>query len=184
MGNDRSPERIITDEIRAEALTRPGGWIYALDPYFESKDNVPPYGIEGAWKVDDDGCVIDHFHVNKNYKPSPITLAMPAPRDPVEAAMQLSATGYGSDREVNRALMNATVFVRTTAPQQLPIYTDADSSFVDVFTNMEAAIVGSPEIDEIAFPSLLHALPDGILLRINPGSSITVRIPIDKLRLA
>lgn len=61
----------ITEEMKAEAKNRPGGYIYCIDPNY-AKDGVngaiPPEGIIGAYPVDDAGNVIDEFQANPNYK--------------------------------------------------------------------------------------------------------------------
>ncbi|KJS06148.1 MAG: hypothetical protein VR77_06465 [Flavobacteriales bacterium BRH_c54] len=51
-----------------EAKKFPNGYIYALDPEFEGKEEVPPEHIKGAYKVDKDGKIEGEFIPNSNYR--------------------------------------------------------------------------------------------------------------------
>lgn len=50
-----------------EALKHPNGWIYEIDESFKDKEEVPPYAIKGAWKVNENGIIIGDFVSNPNY---------------------------------------------------------------------------------------------------------------------
>ena len=57
-------------ELLEEARTRPGGWVYVIDPAFapDGADGaVPPEGIVGAWKVGEDGVPTGEFEKNSRY---------------------------------------------------------------------------------------------------------------------
>ncbi|MFJ2665189.1 type VII secretion system-associated protein [Nocardia fluminea] len=182
MASDQPSSKTVTDAIRLEARRRPGGWVYVIDPYFDSNDRVPPHGIEGAWKVDNQGEVTGEFHHNPNYKPSPRTLGMPTPLDAVETALQLAATGYGTDDMVNRALMESTVLIQASTQDHITIFTDADGSYINIFTNTERATESDHAEFSIDFRSLSNTLPNDISVRINPGNAVTARVPIDRIR--
>jgi hypothetical protein len=60
--------------LLAEARSKPGGWVYAIDPTYalDGADGaVPPEGIIGAWKVGDDGAPSGEYVANTNYRPRP-----------------------------------------------------------------------------------------------------------------
>src|SRR4051794_11582829 len=82
-------------EAHAFARENPGGWLYEVDPFFDPDENVPPYGIVGAWSISSRGEITDKFKKNPRYRPSPVVLGFPEPTDPLDAAIQLAASGYG-----------------------------------------------------------------------------------------
>ncbi|NJK65056.1 MAG: hypothetical protein HC921_22200 [Synechococcaceae cyanobacterium SM2_3_1] len=45
------------------------GWVYEIDNrYHQNNGRVPPEAIIGAWKVDQNGNIIDEFIPNPNYR--------------------------------------------------------------------------------------------------------------------
>jgi hypothetical protein len=58
-----------TPEMVREAKEHPGGSVYAISGAYGPNDAVPPEAIAGAWKVDDNGNIIQgSFVPNPNYK--------------------------------------------------------------------------------------------------------------------
>jgi hypothetical protein len=164
----------VTDAVRAQARRRPGGWVYAVDPAFDPDGSVPPYAIVGAWKVDDRGELTGEFEPNDTYRPTPLALGLPAPTDPVDRAVQLAATGHGSEDELVDAVLAADLWVRAgpgdggdvvafTAEAHLPDLTGADR-----WTQLPG--------DEVA-----RSVPAGGHLALNPGGPASVRIPAASL---
>jgi hypothetical protein len=63
-------------EMLAEAKTKPGGWVYAIDPAYarDGADGaIPPEGIIGAWKIAYDGAPTGEFQANPRYGSNPST---------------------------------------------------------------------------------------------------------------
>lgn len=60
----------ISEAMKQEALKKPGGYIYCIDPAY-AKDGVsgaiPPQGILGAYPVDQEGNIVPNFMANPNY---------------------------------------------------------------------------------------------------------------------
>jgi hypothetical protein len=56
--------------LLAEAKTKPGGWVYEIDPKYDPHGAVPPEGIKGAWKVGDHGVPTGEYTANSNYRPA------------------------------------------------------------------------------------------------------------------
>ena len=66
----RKPKaRTFPEAMLAEARLHPGGWVYEIDSKYDPNGAVPPEGILGAWKVDDDGIPTGDFEPNPNYRP-------------------------------------------------------------------------------------------------------------------
>lgn len=57
-----------SEAAKKEALKNPNGYVYVLDKEYQGKDEVPPSRIVGAWKVNENGIIIDPFIPNPNYK--------------------------------------------------------------------------------------------------------------------
>ncbi|MDX2953526.1 type VII secretion system-associated protein [Streptomyces caniscabiei] len=162
----------VTDEVREQAVAQPNGWVYAIDAYFDPNGEVPPYGVVGAWKVDSRGQLTGEFKKNPNYRPSPRTLGMAEPTDAVDAAIQLAAVRYGSEADLRLALMDAVVYVALDAHHVSPIV---------IHTGPAQAASSAEELRRTPFRELLSGLPEDAVLRLNPGGSAAVDIPVADL---
>jgi len=70
----KEPAPLFPPEMLAEAKSKPGGWVYAIDPVYapDGADGaVPPEGIIGAWKIGDDGAPTGEFQANPRYGSTP-----------------------------------------------------------------------------------------------------------------
>ncbi|MES9606988.1 type VII secretion system-associated protein [Actinomadura sp. NPDC000929] len=95
------------------ANQHPGSWLYEIDPFFDSDDDVPAYGIVGAWSIDEEGKITNSFKKNSDYRPSPEVLGFPEPTDPLDAAIQLVVAGYGDESQALARLRSSEVLVAT-----------------------------------------------------------------------
>ncbi|WP_330349664.1 type VII secretion system-associated protein [Streptomyces sp. NBC_00582] len=173
----------VTDAVRAQAAARPGGWVYAVDPYFDPDGKVPPIAIVGAWKVDANGQLNGEFKHNPKYRPSPSAVGMPAPSDRVDEAMQLAATGYGSDGAVRAALMNSTVYLAPGAElRTAPPASAAGEPVIALYTHPSHAPTSSPQLQQVHFADLLPRLPVRGAVELNGNSAVSVRIPLADMR--
>ncbi|MEU0085664.1 type VII secretion system-associated protein [Streptomyces sp. NPDC006274] len=168
----------MTDAARREAASRPGSWVYAIDPFFDSGAKIPPYGIIGAWKVDDLGHMTGEFKRNPNYRPSPASLGMPDPTDAVDYAIQLAATGYTDDAAVRNALLDATLFL---VPGAEAVHTESQE-IVLVYTSTRHAPRSAPDLKSIQCKDLLSRLPSHVVLQLNHESPASVQIPVADLK--
>ncbi|MFJ8162640.1 type VII secretion system-associated protein [Streptomyces sp. NPDC096136] len=175
----------VTDAVRAEAMTKPGSWVYAIDRFFDPAGRVPPFGIIGAWKVDDLGHITGEFKHNPSYRPSPLTLGMNEPTDAVDAAIQRAAAGYSDDGAIRSALLDSILFfVPDGVPDAAAHADDTHHRAVMAYTNERQAPRSVPLLRPVAFRDLLARLPDHAILKLNPGSSASVHIPVSELRRA
>ena len=68
------PARPFPPELLAEARSKPGEWVYAIDPAYapDGLDGaVPPEGIIGAWKVADDGTPTGEYQQTRDTGQTP-----------------------------------------------------------------------------------------------------------------
>lgn len=57
-----------SEGAKKEAKNHPNGYVYAIDPAFDKKDeDVPVSAILGAWKVNEHGDIIGEFIKNPYY---------------------------------------------------------------------------------------------------------------------
>lgn len=172
----------LTEELRAQARRAPGTWLYSVDPMYDPSGEVPPFAVIGAWQVDAQG-EPGAFQYNPNYRPSPVSLGWPRPTDPVEASLQLAASGHGPDEAVPGALAAATVYLPDEGAD-IAVYTDADGRFVPVLTHPDHAPANVPRLRPVNGAELARLLPPDLALKLNPGGRVSVRVPVSDVRAA
>lgn len=72
--NSEVPADPFPPELLAEAKSKPGGWVYAIDPAYAPDGPhgaVPPEGIIGAWKIADDSTPTGEYQANPRYGSGP-----------------------------------------------------------------------------------------------------------------
>ena len=170
----------VTEALRSQAARQRGGYVYAIDPYFDADGAVPPYGIVGGWSVDEAGQLVAFSH-NPNYRPSPVALEFPAPPTALDAAMQKAVTGYGGEQELLSAFRDATLMLFAQEGQQgLYTVTEGDGSrYVPAFTHAGHAPESWHQWHHTPGRQLAAA---GVPVRLNPGHRISLRIPVEALR--
>ncbi|MFJ8077999.1 type VII secretion system-associated protein [Streptomyces sp. NPDC096176] len=172
----------LSEELRAQARRAPGTWLYSIDPMYDPAGQVPPFAVIGAWQVDAQG-EPGAFQHNPNYRPSPVSLGWPRPTDPVDASLQLAASGHGPDEAVPEALAAATVYLPDEGAD-IAVYTDADGRFVPVLTHPDHAPASVPRLRPVSGAELARLLPPDLALKLNPGGRVSVRVPVSDVRAA
>ncbi|MFE5813826.1 type VII secretion system-associated protein [Streptomyces sp. NPDC056479] len=107
-GATDTPE--IPEAVRAAARRAPGHWIGVVDAEWTQNRTPPQWAVLGEWQSDESGDV-GEYRPNPAYRPSARVLGWPEPTDPVDAAAQRAATGYGSVDEALAALAEAEITV-------------------------------------------------------------------------
>ncbi len=123
------------------------------------------------------------FLGNANYRPSLRSMGMSEPTDPVDEAIQLAASGYGSEGGICEALADSSVFLTPESTHGLGEYSGVENArrVLDVFTDARHAPSEVPELRKIDTSRLMASLPIGTYLKLNPGSSASVEIPVADL---
>jgi hypothetical protein len=167
----------VTPALRAQAARQRGGYVYAIDPYFDPTGAVPPYGIVGGWSVDGFGQLVSFTH-NPKYRPSPAALEFPAPLTALDAAVQRAVTGYGSEAELLGAFRDATLILFAEEGQD-GLYTvteDDGSRYIPAFTHPDH----TPDTWHQWRQTTGHLLAAaGLPVRLNPGHRISLTIPAE-----
>ncbi|MGW0418100.1 type VII secretion system-associated protein [Streptomyces sp. NPDC003015] len=167
----------VTPALRAQAARQRGGYVYAIDPYFDPAGAVPPYGIVGGWSVDHSGRLVSFTH-NPKYRPSPVALEFPAPLTALDAAVQRAVTGYGSEAELLAAFRDATLILFAQEGQD-GLYTVADddgSRYIPAFTHPDHTPDAWHQWRQATGHFLAAA---GLPVKLNPGHRISLTIPAE-----
>lgn len=113
----------ITEQMREQARQTPGSWLYIVDPgYQDTGEEVPPEGVIGAYRIDDNGEIDEEFQHNDQYEPSDLTFEMPEPTNELERVLQRIASGEAPDDELPPAVLDATVLLYAAGEDEDAIY--------------------------------------------------------------
>ena len=175
----------ITEALRAQAREHPGEWVYAIDPEFDGLDRVPPEGVIGAWRADENGELGEDFTPNPRYVPSPPARGWPAPQSKLERVLQLVRAGHAPGEQLDGEFAVSEVFVYSRPEGGIFVAPEGDGGLVYAFTDAEkAASSGYPEHAAMSGRELAAALPEGVRIGLNPGSPVSVVIdPADIVAL-
>ncbi|MFD5191629.1 type VII secretion system-associated protein [Streptomyces sp. NPDC058357] len=178
----------VPDHIREAAREAPDHWIGVVDPAWTDAAPPPPWAVAGEWRSGLDGDVVE-WQANDDYRPSPRALGWPEPTDPVDAAVQLAVTGYGSLDDAVEALAGAEVMVlRGPDGGPLSVIGADGAPAVPVFTAVpHQPFDGALAHDRVSVADLVRGLaPDEVRLSVNPAGpariSLNARQVIDVLR--
>ncbi|MET9615530.1 type VII secretion system-associated protein [Kitasatospora indigofera] len=172
-------------QVRAAARAAPGRWIGLADPTWVGEGPPPPWAVIGWWRAGADGGV-EEFAANEEYRESPLALDWPVPSDPVDAAVQSCATGYGPPEAVYRALASAQFAVPLDGGDGVGGIGLPDGETVAVVFTARSwlAAAGGPDHALLGAADLLEWLPPGCRLVLNPGAPVVMRLEPALLREA
>ncbi|MER6692056.1 type VII secretion system-associated protein [Streptomyces minutiscleroticus] len=176
-----SPE--IPEAVRAAARRAPGHWIGVVDPEWTEERTPPEWAVLGEWRSDESGGV-GTYRANPEYRPSARVLGWPEPTDPVDAAAQRAATGYGTVDEALAALAEAEVtVVRGPAGGPLTAAGRDGAPVVPVFTSPEHEFMSAAlHHDTLPARELARSVSGtGTLLLVNAGAAAPLLVPADSL---
>ncbi|MFB8026694.1 MULTISPECIES: type VII secretion system-associated protein [unclassified Streptomyces] len=174
---------VIPEAVRAAAREAPGHWIGVVDPEWNDERTPPEWAVLGEWRTDDEGGV-GEYRANPVYRPSARVLDWPEPTDPVDAAAQRAATGYGSVDAAVEALAAADVSV-VRGPDGGPLLAAGlDGAPVALLFTSPAHEFMSAALhhDRLPAADLARSLSGpGALLMVNPAAAAPLLVPADSL---
>ncbi|MFE1263280.1 type VII secretion system-associated protein [Streptomyces albogriseolus] len=182
-GSGGSAAPAVPEAVREAARRAPGHWIGIVDPEWSEARTPPEWAVLGEWRSDDSGGV-GEYRANPAYRPSPRVLGWPEATDPVDAAAQRAATGYGSVDEAVAVLAEAEVTV-VRGPDGGPLTAEGtDGAPVVLSFTSEAHAFMSPALRHDTLPAreLARSLSgSGTLLMVNAGAAAPLFVPADAL---
>ncbi|MEU4656098.1 type VII secretion system-associated protein [Streptomyces sp. NPDC023723] len=165
-----APPRAPAD-VEEIARLAPDHWISSVDPGWHAGSPPPASAVAGRWRSGPDGRV-EEWEGNDTYRPTPEALGWPEPTDPVDAALHLAVTGYGSLDAVLHALAEARLLV-LTLPDGAPVtatVTDGGPVVPAYTAPQHLAAAGAFAFVRHTVPELLSRLPEDHRLYLNPTS--------------
>ncbi|GAA2327370.1 type VII secretion system-associated protein [Streptomyces kunmingensis] len=151
------------DYVKA-AKAAPNHWLSVIDRHWNGDEGepTPSWASLGRWRSDENGEIVE-WEVNTDYRPSPDAHGWAPPVSPVDAAVQLVATGYASEDVFALMLADAEVAVCLDEDGGLAV-TDAEDG-----TEAVPVFSPSPELEDdklpphevMSVPALLDRLPEG-----------------------
>ncbi|GGP72503.1 type VII secretion system-associated protein [Streptomyces sindenensis] len=174
---------LVPEAVKDAARRAPGHWVGIVDPEWTQARTPPEWAVLGEWQSDDSGSV-GEYRANPAYRPSARVLGWPEPTDPVDAAAQRAATGYGTVDEALAALAEADVTV-VRGPDGGPLMAAGRSGkpVVLLFTSATHAFMSAAlHHDTVPARELAGSLADsGALLMVNSGAAAPLLVPADSL---
>ncbi|OON76208.1 type VII secretion system-associated protein [Streptomyces tsukubensis] len=182
---DNMPQ--VPEEIREAAKLAPDHWLGMVDPTWQGEGPPPAWALVGQWRSSPEGEIVE-WEENEEYQPSPKALGWPEPADPVDAAVQLAATGYGPGEDVTTALAEAeevAVFLAADGSPLAAVAPDGETPVVPVFTS-PSYLHTSGRLAFALHPvhTLLKQLPEGHLIYLNPSAPVSMTVDTEALREA
>ncbi|MFJ7071674.1 type VII secretion system-associated protein [Streptomyces sp. NPDC098781] len=173
----------IPEAVRAAARRAPGHWIGVVDAEWTQDRTPPDWAVLGEWQSDGTGDV-GEYRPNPAYRPSAGVLGWPEPTDPVDAAAQRAATGYGSVDEAIAALAEAEITV-VRGPNGEPLTAAGldGAPVVLSFTSPAHEFMSEAlRHDTVPARELARSLHGSdALLMVNAGAAAPLLVPADSL---
>ncbi|MGW7578916.1 type VII secretion system-associated protein [Streptomyces sp. NPDC054765] len=176
----------VPDHVREAARSAPDHWFGMIDPTWSGEGAPPVWAVVGQWRSDLQGEIAE-WRDNPEYRPSPPALGWPEAKDPVDAALQLAATGYGPADAVTRALATAEVaaFVAPGGTLLSAVAPDDESAIVPVFTSPDHLhAAGRLSFQTMRAAELLDRLPEDHVVYLNASGPVSMTVEPGMLREA
>ncbi len=183
-GPQGKPE--ITPEMRANARTNPNSWLYVIDEAFDARGPVPSWAVVGAYPVNGTGEVVEDFHPNDRYRPSPKALGFPEPCNELERLLQMVRTEHRPAEDLPRVILDSTLLVYALSPVQRTVigFHNADGRvMVPAYTSKSLVPREWPHARAVLGRDIVGLLA-GHPLAVNPHDLITAVVPAEHLMKA
>lgn len=176
----------ITRTMRANARRNPNTWLYVIDEAFDPDGEIPPWAVVGAYPVNGEGEIVEDFHPNEQYRPSPKALGFPEPANELEELMQLVRTNHRPASALAPLVLRSQLFVYAISPEQDNVtgfYDRTGRIVVPAYTRRSMLPKEWPGARMLTGRQLLPHLA-GHPLAINPYGVVTAVIPAEHLAAA
>jgi hypothetical protein len=176
----------ITEDMRANAKANPNSWLYVIDEAFDPNGPVPSWAVVGAYPVNGAGEIVEDFHPNDRYRPSPKALGFPEPRNELEQMLQLVRTNHRPVGDLPRVILDSTLFVYALSPVQRTVigFHNTDGQvLVPAYTAKSLVPPEWPHARAVLGRDMVPLL-GGKPIAINPHDVITAVVPSEHLAQA
>ncbi|MFJ2095564.1 type VII secretion system-associated protein [Streptomyces sp. NPDC087901] len=169
------------------ARQAPENWLFLPDPNWGGEGMPPTWAVLGRWRSNAHGQIVE-WQDNDEYRPSPEALGWPHPADAVEAALQRTATGYGPQEDLVRALAEVEQVAVPLDGKGKPriAITPEGLQATAIFSPLPASgalDVDVPDHQVMSVTDLLLLLPDNTerLLYLGLSSPVSVTLKVEHL---
>lgn len=169
--------------MRANARANPNSWLYVIDEAFDPNGPVPSWAVVGAYPVNAAGQIVEEFHPNDRYRPSPKALGFPDPRNELERLLQLVRINHRPAEDLPPVILNATLFVYALSPVQRTVigFHNTDGRvLVPAYTSKALVPREWPHARAVLGRDVVPLLA-GQPLAINPHDVVTAVVPAEHL---
>ncbi|MFC4005524.1 type VII secretion system-associated protein [Prauserella oleivorans] len=176
----------ITREMRANARANPNSWLYVIDEAFDPNGRVPSWAVVGAYPVNAAGEVVEDFHPNDRYRPSPKALGYPEPANDLERLLQLVQTKHRPAEDLPPVILDSTLFVYAISPVQRTVigFHNTDGRvMVPAYTQKSLVPAEWPHARAVLGRDIVELL-GGHPLVVNPHDIVTAVVPAEHLQYA
>ncbi|GAA5157302.1 MULTISPECIES: type VII secretion system-associated protein [Amycolatopsis] len=173
----------ITEEMRANARANPNSWLYVIDEAFDPNGPVPSWAVVGAYPVNGRGMIVEDFHPNDRYRPSPKALGFPEPANELERLLQLVRTNHRPAEDLPPVILDATLFVYAMSPLQRTVigFHNTDGRvMVPAYTSKSLVPREWPHARAVLGRDIVPLLA-GHPVTINPHDVVTAVVPAEHL---
>ena len=115
----------ITADMRRGAKEHPNTWLYVIDPAFDADADVPPWGVLGAFAVDEHGEIDENFQPNEDYRPG-------GPVSDLDGFLRELAEGTRGEDGLLELVLDTTLLVYASGP---------DDHAVTAFPNRDGTLM-------------------------------------------
>lgn len=169
----------ITPEMRAAALENPNSWLYVIDPALDPDEEVPPWGVVGAYPVNNLGQIEDNFRPNDEYRP---TVAAAAPD--LDELLERVKAGSLEQSALLPAVLSARLLVYAASAADTTVTGFPSRRYGTVLVPVCTAPQHVPPVwpgwREVSGRELVGLL-NGHSMVINPNGPVTALIPASHL---
>ncbi|MGW4550283.1 type VII secretion system-associated protein [Streptomyces violaceorubidus] len=172
----------VPESVLEAARAAPGHWLGMVDPAWRGEGAPPDWAVVGQYRSSARGEVVE-WRYNDGYRPSPAAHGWPPPTDPVDEAIQLAVSGYGSEDDVLGLLADAEVGVMID-PDGRPVeaYSPDGTPVVPVFTSEPQLHSGGRYATRtVRVPDLVGELGEDVLLYVNPAGAVCITVDPEDL---
>lgn len=176
----------VTREMRANARANPNSWLYVIDEAFDPNGPVPSWAVVGAYPVNAAGNIVEDFHPNDRYRPSPKALGFPEPANELERLLQLVRTKHRPAEDLPAVILGATLFVYAMSPVQRTVigFHNSDGRvLVPAYTSKSLVPREWPHARAVLGRDMVPLLA-GHPVAINPHDVVTAVVPAEHLAYA
>lgn len=181
VGKPATPK--ITDDMRINARHHPNTWLYVIDEAFDPNGSVPSWAVVGAYPVNAAGEIVEDFHANDRYRPSPKALGFPEPGNELERLLQFVRTGHRPAGDLPLVILRSTLYVYALSPTQrtaIGFHDQQGRVLVPAYTSKTLVPAEWPHARGVRGADVIELL-GGHPLAINPHHVVTAVVPAEHL---